>query len=327
MIGRRELITLLGGVAAWPLAARAQQPGRVWRIGVLETVSQALNTTNMDAFQQGLRALGYVEGQNYALEYRSSDGDDDRFLDLATELVRLNVDLIVTRGTPAALAAKKATNTVPVVMAASGDPLSYGLIASLARPGGNITGLSALTSETFSKRIELLKEFVPTVAQISALLNMSNPGLARQWSEIEKAARKLGIQPQLSDIRKRDDIERAFDAAGKQDANALIIGTDTLTQSNSQFIVGLAEKHRIPALYASIEFIAAGGLFAYGVNYPDLYRTAATYVDKILKGAKPGDLPVQQPTKFELVINLKTARALGLTVPPTLLATADEVIE
>jgi len=246
---RRDFITLLSSAAAWPVAARAQQPGRVWRIGVLETVSQALNTTNMDAFQQGLRALGYVEGQNYALEYRSSDGDDDRFLDLATELVRLDVDLIVTRGTPAALAAKKATNTVPVVMAASGDPLSYGLIASLARPGGNITGLSALTS-AFSKRIELLKELVPTVAQISALLNMSNPGLARQWSEIEKAARKLGIQPQLSDIRKRDDIERAFDAAGKQDANALIIGTDTLTQSNSQFIVDLAEKHRIPALYA-----------------------------------------------------------------------------
>jgi len=326
MIRRREFITLLGSAAAWPLAARAQQPGRVWRIGVLETVSQALNTTNMDAFQQGLRALGYVEGQNYALEYRSSDGDADRFLDLATELVRLNVDLIVTRGTPAAFAAKKATNTVPVVMAASGDPLSYGLIASLARPGGNITGLSALTS-AFSKRIELLKELVPTVAQISALLNMSNPGLARQWSEIEKAARKLGIQPQLSDIRKRDDIERAFDAAGKQNANALIIGTDTLTQSNSQFIVGLAEKHRIPALYASIEFIAAGGLFAYGVNYPDLYRTAATYVDKILKGAKPTDLPVMQPTKFELVINLKAAKLIGLTVPPSLLAIADEVIE
>ena len=326
MIGRRELITLLGGVAAWPLAARAQQPGRVWRIGVLETVSQALNTTNMDAFQQGLRALGYVEGQNYALEYRSSDGDADRFLDLATELVRLNVDLIVTRGTPAAFAAKKATNTVPVVMAASGDPLSYGLIASLARPGGNITGLSALTS-AFSKRIELLKELVPTVARISALLNMSNPGLARQWSEIEKAARKLGIQPQLSDIRRRDDIERAFDAAGKQDANALIIGTDTLTQSNSQFIVDLAEKHRIPALYASSEFIAAGGLFAYGVNYSDLYRTAATYVDKILKGAKPADLPVMQPTKFELVINLKAAKLIGLTVPPSLLAIADEVIE
>ena len=324
---RRDFITLLSSAAAWPVAARAQQPGRVWRIGVLETVSQALNTTNMDAFQQGLRALGYVEGQNYALEYRSSDGDDDRFLVLATELVRLNVDLIVTRGTPAALAAKKATNTVPVVMAASGDPLSYGLIASLARPGGNITGLSALTSETFSKRIELLKELVPTVAQISALLNMSNPGLARQWSEIEKAARKLGIQPQLADIRKRDDIERAFDAAGKQDANALIIGTDTLTQSNSQFIVHLAEKHRIPALYASIEFIAAGGLFAYGVNYPDLYRTAATYVDKILKGAKPTDLPVMQPTKFELVINLKAAKLIGLTVPPSLLAVADEVIE
>ena len=323
---RRDFITLLSSAAAWPVAARAQQPGRVWRIGVLETVSQALNTTNMDAFQQGLRALGYVEGQNYALEYRSSDGDDDRFLDLATELVRLDVDLIVTRGTPAAFAAKKATNTVPVVMAASGDPLSYGLIASLARPGGNITGLSALTS-AFSKRIELLKELVPTVAQISALLNMSNPGLARQWSEIEKAARKLGIQPQLSDIRKRDDIERAFDAAGKQNANALIIGTDTLTQSNSQFIVGLAEKHRIPALYASIEFIAAGGLFAYGVNYPDLYRTAATYVDKILKGAKPADLPVMQPTKFELVINLKAAKLIGLTVPPSLLAIADEVIE
>jgi putative ABC transport system substrate-binding protein len=269
MIGRRDFIKVLGGAAAaWPLAARAQQAGRVWRIGVLEMVSQALNTTNMDAFQQGLRALGYVEGKSYTLEYRSSDGDDDRFFDLASELVRLNVDLIVTRGTPAALAAKKATNTVPIVMAASGDPLSYGLIPSLARPGGNITGLSALTSETFSKRIELLKELVPTVAQVSALLNMSNPGLARQWSEIEKAARKLGIQPQLSDIRRRDDIERAFDAAGKQDANALIIGTDTLTQSNSQFIVHLAEKHRIPALYASIEFIAAGGLFAYGANYP-----------------------------------------------------------
>jgi putative ABC transport system substrate-binding protein len=322
---RREFITLLGGAtAAWPLAALAQS---AYRIGVLDTTSAALNAANFDALRQGLRQHGYIEGQNLVIEYRSADGRAERFPDLAAELVRLNVDLIVTRGTPAIFAAKNATKTIPVVMAASGDPLGAGVVAGLARPGGNVTGLSAFVTELQAKRLELLREMVPRINRIAALLNMSIPAEPPQWEETKAAARTLAIEPQLLDVRKPEDLSRAFETAIRQRADALVVGINVLTQANRRPIADLATKHRLPAIYASREFVDAGGLVALGVSYPDLYRRAATYVDKILKGAKPADLPIEQPTKFELMINLKTAKALGLEVPPMLLARADEVIE
>jgi len=324
---RREFITLLGGTAAWPLAARAQQAGKVHRIGVLETISTTLNVANFYALREGLRQLGYAEGQNLVIEYRSADGRDDRFPGLARELLALKVDVIVTRGTPAAKAVKNATSTVPVVMTASGDPVGVGLVTSLARPGGNITGLSAIVGELSPKRLELIREIVPGLARIAVLANTSNDAVRRDWARIETAARSLGVQAQLLDLRESDALGPTFDDASARRADALVVVIDAITQANQQRIVDLAMKHRLPAIYSSREFVDAGGLISYGVSYPDLYRRAATYVDKILKGTKPADLPVVQPTKFELVINLKTAKALGIEVPPTLLARADEVIE
>ena len=324
---RREFITLLGGTAAWPLAARAQQAGKVHRIGVLETISTTLNVANFYALREGLRQLGYAEGQNLVIEYRSADGRDDRFPGLARELLALKVDVIVTRGTPAAKAVKNATSTVPVVMMASGDPVGVGLVTSLARPGGNITGLSAIVGELSPKRLELIREIVPGLARIAVLANTSNDAVRRDWARIETAARSLGVQSQLLDLRESDALGPTFDDASARRADALVVVIDAITQANQQRIVDLAMKHRLPAIYSSREFVDAGGLISYGVSYPDLYRRAATYVDKILKGTKPADLPVVQPTKFELVINLKTAKALGLTIPETLLATADEVIQ
>ena len=324
---RREFITLLGGTVAWPLAARAQQAGKVHRIGVLETISTTLNVANFYALREGLRQLGYAEGQNLVIEYRSADGRDDRFPGLARELLALKVDVIVTRGTPAAKAVKNATSTVPVVMTASGDPVGVGLVTSLARPGGNITGLSAIVGELSPKRLELIREIVPGLARIAVLANTSNDAVRRDWARIETAARSLGVQSQLLDLRESDALGPTFDDASARRADALVVVIDAITQANQQRIVDLAMKHRLPAIYSSREFVDAGGLISYGVSYPDLYRRAATYVDKILKGTKPADLPVVQPTKFELVINLKTAKALGIGVPPTLSARADEVIE
>jgi putative ABC transport system substrate-binding protein len=286
----------------------------------------ALNAANLDAFRQGLREFGYVEGQNVVIDYRYTEGRDDRLADLATELVRLKVDLILTRGTPAALAAKQATGTIPVVMAASGDPLGTGIVASLARPGGNVTGLSAFVRDLQAKRVELLSEMVPGIARVAGLFNMSNPALPLEWKEVEMAARSLGIQPQLLDVRTPEDLGRAFDAAITQRADALVVGIDGLTQTHRRPIADLAAQHRLPAIYAGREFVDAGGLISYGVSYADLYYRAASFVNKIFKGTKPADLPVEQPTTFELVINLKTAQALGLTIPPTLLFQADEVI-
>jgi putative ABC transport system substrate-binding protein len=324
---RREFILALGGAAAWPLGVRAQQAGKVWRIGMLETISPELNAANFDALRNGLRYLGYIEGQNLTIEYRSADGQEERFPQLASELVRAKVDVIVTRGTPAAFAAKKATTTIPVVMAASGEPLASGVISGLARPGGNVTGLSAFTNELIPKRIELLNTAVSGIVRIAFLQNMSNPVAPSQWEELKSATRSLRIEPLLLDVRKSDDVVRAFDAAGVQRVNALAVGNDTVTHASRRQIVELAAQHRLPAIYATREFVDAGGLMAYSVSYSDLYRRAATYVDKIFKGARPADLPVEQPTKFDLVINLKTARALDLEIPDKLLALADEVIE
>ena len=322
---RTFLGALASGLLAAPLAAQAQPPGKVYRIGMLERTSPATNAANFEAFRRGLRELGYVEGKNLVIEYRSADGRDERFAGLATELVRLNVDLILTRGTPAALAAKNATGTIPVVITGLADPVGQGIVASLARPGGNITGVSAIVTELYAKRVELLRELLPRASRISALFNMSNPSLPPAWKEIETAARSLGMQPQLLDVRKPEDLGPAFDGAVRRRTDALVVGLDTLTQASQRLIVDLAAKHRLPAVYASMEF--AGGLVVYGVNYPDHYRRAASFAERIFKGAQPGDLPVERPTKLELVINLKTAQALGLTIPPSLLQRADQVIE
>ena len=325
-VRRREFITLLtGAVATWPLGVRAQQPNKVWRIGMLETVAAPLKAADFDAFRSGLEILGYLEGRDYKIDYRSVDGHPDRFPKFARELVNQKVDLITTRGTPAAFAAREATKTIPVVMVAIAEPLL--VVVSLARPGGNITGLSAIVTDLMGKRAELLRDMLPGLSWVGALLNMSNGSQPPQWTEIQKTARTNGIEAQLFDVRSAADLVTAIDDAGKRNTGAVIVGIDTLTQANQRIIVELAAKHRVPAIYSSREFVDAGGLISFGVNYPDLYRRAATFVDKIFKGAKPSDIPVEQPTKFELVVNLQTAKAIGLTVPPMLLARADEVIE
>jgi putative tryptophan/tyrosine transport system substrate-binding protein len=318
------VVLLLASIAA-PLAVGAQQPERLYRIGMLERTSTAVNAANVDGFRQGMQELGYSEGRTFVIEYRSSDGRDDRYALLAAELVRLRVDLIVTRGTPAALAAKQATATIPVVMTGTGDPVGQGIVASLPRPGGNVTGLSAQVTDIYAKRVQLFKELVPRAVRVAALLNMSNPSIPPAWKEVATSAQALGMQSQLLDVRKLEDLAPAFASAMRQRADGLVVGLDTLTQANQRLIVDLAAKHRLPAVYASMEF--AGGLVVYGVNYPDHYRRAASFVDRILKGASPADLPIEQPTKFDLILNLKTAKALGLTVPTSLLVRSDQVIQ
>ena len=321
--------TFIGGVAgsllAAPLAAPAQQAGKVYRVGILEPIPAAQNAANLDALRKGLRELGYVEGQNLIIEYRSADGRAERFPELASELVRLKVDLLVTRGTPAARAAKNATGTIPVVMATMGDPRA--IVASFAHPGGNITGVTTFSTELQAKRIELLKELVPNLSRVALLHNMGNPAAPPEWEETKTAARSLGLQAELLDVRSQGEIGRAFERAVRQHVDALVIGADGLTQMHQQTIVDLVARNRLPAAYPAREFVEAGGLIAYAVNYPELYFRFASFVDKIFKGAKPGELPVEQPTKFELVINLKTAKALGLTIPQSLLLRADEVIQ
>jgi len=322
--GALVVALVLSSIAA-PLAVDAQRPEKLYRIGMLERTSTAINAANLEGFRQGLRELGYVEGKSFVIEYRSADGRDERFPSLAAELVRLKVDLILTRGTSAALAAKNATGTIPVVITGVGDPVGQGVVASLARPGANVTGLSTLVTEIYAKRVGLLKELVPGAVRLAALINMSNPASPPQWKEVERATRSLGLQAQLLDVRKPEDLGPAFDGAIRQRADALVVGLETFTQANQRVIVDLAAKHRLPAIYASMEF--AGGLVVYGVNYPEQYRHAASFADRIFKGAKPADLPVEQPTKFELVINTRTAKALGLTIPSSLLLRADQVIQ
>jgi ABC-type uncharacterized transport system substrate-binding protein len=323
-LNRRRFLTTLAAAIVAPYCADAQEPGRFHRIGMLERTSMVVNALNVDGFRQRLRELGYVDGSSFSLEYRSADGLDERFPSLVTELVRLKPDVIVTRGTPAAMAARNATTTLPVVILGVGDPVGQKLVASLAHPGGNITGLSAAVTDVYPKRVQLLRELVPHAARIGALLNMSNPALPAQWKLVEVAARSLGIEAQLLDVRRVQDLEPAFDAASALRTDALIVGLDTLTQANQRMIVELAAKRRLPAIYASTEFV--GGLVVYGVEYPEMYRRAADYVHKIFKGARPAELPVEEPTKFELVINVRTARALGLTIPTSLLLRADRVI-
>jgi putative tryptophan/tyrosine transport system substrate-binding protein len=325
MYRRTCMLRIASALAVALLTCFAQAQDRVWRIGMLETTSPTLNAANLDAFRHGLRELGYSEGRNLIIEYRSADGRGERFAGLAAELVALNVDLIVARGAISAMAAKNATRSIPVVMTAIGDPLL--VVPSLAHPGGNVTGISSVTVDLEAKRFGLLRELVPGMVRVAALYNMSSPTNSPQWKEVETAARSVGVQPRLLDVRTAEDLEPAFVAASQQRADGLVVGQDGLFQVNRKLIAELAAKHRLPAIYRSMESIEAGGLMAYGPNYPSLYRQAASYVDKILKGAKPGDLPVEQPKKFELILNIRAARAMGLTIPQSLVLQADELIQ
>jgi putative tryptophan/tyrosine transport system substrate-binding protein len=257
--------------------------------------------------------------------YRSADGRDERFPELAAELVRMNVDLILARGTPATVAARNASGTIPVVMTSTADP--FAIVGNIARPGGNVTGLASLLVDLISKRLALLTELVPSLARVGILINPNNPNFARTRKNNETSAQSMGVQSVLLNVTSSEDIAAAFVAASSQRLDALSVATETVKQANRSLIADLAVKHLLPAIYGSREFVDAGGLIAYGVSYPDLYRRAATYVDKILKGAKPADLPIEQPTKFELIVNLKAAKGIGLTIPETFLARADEVIE
>jgi putative ABC transport system substrate-binding protein len=313
------------GLLVVPLASLAQQVGKVYRVGMLETTPMATNAANLDAFRQQLHELGYVEGRNLIIEYRSADGRSERFAGLAAELVNMKVDLIVARGSLATQAAKNATRTIPVVMAAVGDPLQF--VASFARPGGNVTGLSSLTVGTEAKRLGLLRELMPGSKQIAGIYNLDNPSAKEQWKDLETAAPSMGVKLQLFDVRKPEGLEAAFAAASQQHCDGLIVGQDGLFIAYRKQVAELAAKYRLPAIYRSMESVEAGGLIAYGADYVDLSRRTAVYVDKIFKGANPGDLPVEQPTKFALIINLKTAKALGITIPAPLLLRADDVIQ
>jgi putative ABC transport system substrate-binding protein len=328
---RREFIgTLAGSLLAAPLAAEAQQAAKIARIGYLATNLAGLPHLH-EAFRQGLRDLGYVEGRNVVIEYRDAEGKLERLPALAAELVALKVDVIVAAaGTLPALAAKQATKTLPIVFIGVGDPVTSGLVTSLARPGGNVTGLSSLSPELVGKWLELLKQAAPGVSRVAFLWQ---PGAVGEQTgkdilkEAEVAARALGVQLQVVEARGPADIDRAFSDVTRARAGALTVLSTPMFSSKRRRLVDLAAKNRLPALFSFREYVDAGGLMSYGPNLADLFRRAATYVDKILKGAKPGDLPVEQPTKFELVINLKTAKALGLTIPQSVLGRADEVIQ
>jgi len=328
-VKRREFIAAVGaGLLAAPLVAGAQQAGRVHRIGYLTGGLSTDRPHLIEAFRQGLRELGWVEGQNIVIEYRYAEGRFDRLPDLAAELVRLKVDIIVAVATPASAAAKNATGTIPIVGISLGDPVGTGLIASLARPGGNITGVSySVGVETIGKGLELLNEIVPNVRWVAILSNPGNPLHAPAVRDLKVAARSLGEQLQLLDARGPTEFDGAFAAMAKERVGGLFVVADTMFNLHRARLVELAAKSRLPAAYGTRDAVESGGLMSYGPSLPDLFERGATYVDKILKGAKPADLPVEQPTKFELVINLKTAKALGLTIPPSLLARADEIVE
>lgn len=323
---RRRFMRFIAAVLLFgaPLAPRAQQMTKVYRLGILETIPESHNGANLTALRKGLRESGYIEGRNLIIEYRSADGRADRYPALASDLVRLKVDLIVTRGTPAANAARNATATIPVVIAAM-RPLA--VVASLAQPSANVTGVTTFSTELTGKRIELLKELVPGLARVALLHNMNNPAAPAEWEETENAARALGIGAQLFDVQTVDDLDRALDSPTGPRIDGLVVGFDGLTQMYQQAIIDKVARKKVPAVYPAREFVEAGGLMAYAVNYADLYFRLASFVVRIFKGANPADLPVEQPTKFELAINLNTAKSLGLTIPQMLLLRADKLIQ
>jgi len=322
---RRSFIALLGGAAASPLAARAQQPGKLPTIGFLGA-NPSIESQRVAAFVQRLRELGWIEGRTVAIEYRWAEGRSERYAEIAAEFVRLKVDVIVTVATPPTLAAKQATAVIPIVFVAVSDPVGTGLVSSLARPGGDVTGLANQISDTVGKKLEFLREVVPGLRRLAIMANVGNPASVLEMGEAQAMARTLGLEVTTSEIRRAEDIAAAFKAL-KDRADALYLCPDPLMNTNRIRINILAVGARLPTVHGVREYVEAGGLMSYGPNMPDQYRRVAGYVDKILRGAKPADIPVEQPTKFDLIINLTTAKALGLEVPPTLLARADEVIE
>ena len=327
---RRQFIAALGGMAVvdWPLRSWAEPLAGNFRVGYLGAGTASNLPDALDAFRDELHQRGYVEGKNLAIEYRWADDRDDRLAGLASDLVRSNVGVIVIEGhTPAIEAAKQATSTIPIVMAVSGDPVASGLVDSLARPGGNITGFALLTPELAPKRLEVLKEFVPALARVAVLWNAANPVKVLDWRATQSAAESLGLKLQSLPVQGADDFEKMFDLANRDRADALVVFPDGLINNHLKEIVDFALRCRFPTMCPSPEFVAAGGLLSYGPSYTHLFRRAADYVDKILRGTRPADLPVQQPTQFELVINMKTAKTLGVTISPTMLLRADKVIE
>ena len=328
-IGTRAVaLALCAVLSALSFPTEAQQSGRVYRIGYLSPVSSLRDSTRREGFLRGLREHGYIRGENLVIEYRFANGDLDRQNELAAELVRLNVDLIIAGGgTPTARAAKNATHTIPIVMTNAADPVADGLIASLARPGGNITGLTAVTPDLSAKRLEILKETVPNVFRVTALWNPAVHERATDLKEAKAAAGVFHIKLQPLAVREADDLEDAFEAASNERAQALIVLPDPLTNTHQARIVALAMKKRLPTMFSQRPPVDAGGLMSYSPSYEALFRRAATYVDKILNGADPAELPVEQPTKFEFIINLKTAKQIGLTIPPNVLARANKVIQ
>jgi len=324
---RRKLVIALGASAlAAPYGSFAQQPGKVWRVGVLGARSGPDKL--IEAFREQLRTLGYVEGRNVVLEYRWSPGKEERLVELATELVHLNVDVLVTISTVATVAAKRATSNIPIVMASVPDPIGNKLIASLARPGGNVTGLSTQSSDLAAKRLQLLRDFVPKANRVAILAALEGaPAFPLYLEQLQLAAKKMGVTLVVKQVETAEALADIFDAMQRERAQALIVQLSHFTVEHAKRIVELALQHRLPLMFEAREFVDIGALISYGPDRSDVYRRAATYVDKILKGAKPADLPVEQPTKFELFINGKTAKTLGLKIPQSLLASADKVIE
>jgi putative ABC transport system substrate-binding protein len=323
---RREFVTLLGSAAAWPLAARAQQVAKLPTIGFLGPNTRSSGSEWVAAFVQRLRALGWIEGRTVAIEYRWAEGHNERYAEFAAEFVRLKVDVIVVSGTPAVMAAKQATSVIPIVFATAGDPVGNGLVASLALPGGNVTGLATLSADLASKRLELLREVVPGLRRLAIMADIGNPFTVLELGEVQTVAKTLGLEVVTLEIRRAQDIMPAFDAL-KDRSEALYVCISPLASTNQIPINILAVGMRLPTMHGSRDYVEAGGLMSFGANYPDQFRHAADYVDKILRGAKPGNIPVEQPIKFDFVVNLITAKALGMTLPPALLTRADEVIE
>jgi putative ABC transport system substrate-binding protein len=317
---------ILGLVILNGLPAQGQEARKVPRVGFLDPTSRAVSKARIEAFRQGLGKVGYTDGKNVEVDYRFAEGNSERLNELASELVRLNVDIIVTRAIPGAVAAKQATATIPIVFVGVADALAAGLVTSLGHPGGNLTGLTSLAPELSGKRLELLKEAFPKVSRVVVLRNVSNAGDAILWKDTEEAAQALGLQLHSLEVRSVSDLENVFESAAKADGQALLTLTDPLLQSHRKQIVEFAAKSRLPGVYTDPEFVEAGGLMSYAANPLEFYARAAGYVDRILKGAKPGDLPVEQPTKFDLVISLKAAKQIGVTIPPNVLARADRVI-
>jgi putative tryptophan/tyrosine transport system substrate-binding protein len=327
MTSRRAFLSAALALASARLAAQDKAAARVYRIGVLDPVSLQANSTNMEQFRKGLKDLGYTEGSNLFIEYLSAEGHSERFARLAGELVRHNVELIVTSGTPATLAAKNASaGKLPVVTAMVVDPVETKLVASLERPGGNLTGVAVDTTDLEAKRLDLLRALAPGRTRIAVIMDMGNPAFAAAWKALQPAAQAQGVALELVDVRKPEDAARAFATAAARNAGAALVRIGTLTQASRRAIVEAAAKHRLPALYASRQFVDAGGLASYGVNTPQMYYRAAVFVDKILKGARPAELPMERPARFELVLNRLAAHRLGLIIPPDLLLKSDQVV-